>query len=157
MDERLDLLMSLLARNDTGSSTARRQPAQDAGARVPVWVGGSSQAGAVARRAARADGVVPYKLSDTEQWSDYTSEEIAQLAAAVEAHRRAPGDAAAFDIAVDGRRRLPSVRAEQAAVDAAARGGATWWLEFIHPGPAADMLGAVQRGPIAACGSRGAG
>ena len=87
MDERLDLLMSLLARNDTGSSTARRQPAQDAGARVPVWVGGSSQAGAVARRAARADGVVPYKLSDTEQWSDYTSEEIAQLAAAVAAHR----------------------------------------------------------------------
>lgn len=150
MDERLDLLMSLLARDDSGSSTARLQPADDPGDRVPVWVGGSSQAGAVARRAARADGVVPYKLSDTEHWSDYTSEEISQLAADVAAHRRAPHEAAAFDIAVGGRRRLPSLKAEQAAVDAAARGGATWWLEFVHPGPAADMLDAVRRGPVTA-------
>ena len=87
MDERLDLLMSLLAGDDTGPSTARLQPAQHAGERVPVWVGGSSQASAVARRAARADGVVPDKLGETDQWSDYTSEEIAQLAAAVAAHR----------------------------------------------------------------------
>ena len=94
MDERLDLLLALLAPPDPRSSTARLQPLEDAGGPVPVWVGGSSQAGVVARRAARAQGVLPYKLSDTEQWSDFTSDEVAELAAAVGAHRgdaRGPG------------------------------------------------------------------
>ena len=155
MDERLDLLLTLLSGHDADPSTARLQPTDDAAARVPVWVGGKLQAGAVIRRAARADGVVPYKLSDTEKWSDYTSDEVARLAAAVAAHRRDAGDERSFDVAVGGRQRMPSAQAEQAAVDAAARGGATWWLEFIHPGPAAGMLDAVRRGPIAASRDEG--
>jgi alkanesulfonate monooxygenase SsuD/methylene tetrahydromethanopterin reductase-like flavin-dependent oxidoreductase (luciferase family) len=132
MDERLDLLLGLLS------------------GRVPVWVGGSSQAGAVARRAARADGVVPYKLSDTDRWSDYTSAEVASLAAAVGAHRTRAGRPASVDIAVGGRRRLPSEAAERTAVEAAAHGGATWWLEFVHPGPEATMRACVRRGPVRA-------
>ena len=132
MDERLDLLLGLLA------------------GRVRVWVGGSSEAGAVARRAARAGGVVPYKLTDTDRWSDFTSEEVATLAAAVAAHCSDAGVAATVDVAVGGRRRLPSEAAERAAVDAAARGGATWWLEFVHPGSDAEMLEAVRRGPVRA-------
>ena len=136
MDERLDLLLALLA------------------GRVPVWVGGSSQAGAVARRAARAGGVVPYKLTDTDRWSDFTTEEVAALVAAVEAGRADAGHPASVDVAVGGRCRLPSAEAEQAAVDAAARGGATWWLEFVRPGPDADMLDAVRRGPLRASPAR---
>src|SRR6478609_116293 len=136
MDERLDLLLALLA------------------GRVPVWVGGSSQAGAVARRAARAGGVVPYKLTDTDRWSDFTTEEVAALLAAVEAGRADAGRTASVDVAVGGRRRLRSVLDERAAVDAADRGGATWWLEFVRPGPDADMLDAVRRGPLRASPAR---
>jgi alkanesulfonate monooxygenase SsuD/methylene tetrahydromethanopterin reductase-like flavin-dependent oxidoreductase (luciferase family) len=131
MDQRLEVLLGLLA------------------GRVPVWVGGSAQAGAVSRRAARAAGVVPYKLSDTDRWSDFTSAEVADIVAAVAAHR-AGGHPASFDVAVGGRRRLASVTAERAAVDEAARGGATWWLEFVHPGTESDMLDAVRRGPVRA-------
>ena len=130
MDERLDLLLHLLA------------------GRVPVWVGGSSQAGAVARRAARADGVVPYKLTDTDRWSDFTAEEVAHLARAVAAHRTDAGHPASVDVAIGGRRRLPSEATERAAIDDAARGGATWWLEFVHPGADAEMLASVRRGPV---------
>ena len=132
MDERLDLLLGLLA------------------GRVPVWVGGSSEAGAVTRRAARAGGVVPYKLTDTDRWSDFTSEEVAALVAAVAAHRSEAGVTASVDVAVGGRCRLPSLEAERAAVDAAARGGATWWLEFVRPGSDDDMLASVRRGPLRA-------
>jgi alkanesulfonate monooxygenase SsuD/methylene tetrahydromethanopterin reductase-like flavin-dependent oxidoreductase (luciferase family) len=132
MDERLDLLLSRLD------------------GRVPVWVGGSSQAGAVARRAARADGIVPYKLSDTDQWSDFTSEEVARLAEAVTARRTDAGHPASVDVAIGGRRRLPSESAERAAIDAVAHGGATWWLEFVHPGADAAMLESVRRGPVRA-------
>ncbi len=130
MDERLDLLLGLLA------------------GRVPVWVGGSSQAGAVARRAARAHGVVPYKLTDTDRWSDFTAEEVVHLVAAIEACRSEAGITASLEVAVGGRCRLPSVDDELAAVDAAARGGATWWLEFVRSGPDDDMLAAVRRGPV---------
>jgi alkanesulfonate monooxygenase SsuD/methylene tetrahydromethanopterin reductase-like flavin-dependent oxidoreductase (luciferase family) len=136
MDERLDLLLALLA------------------GRVPVWVGGSSQAGAVARRAARAGGVVPYKLTDTDRWSDFTTDEVAALVAAVEAGRAEADHPAPVDVAVGGRCRLPSAEAEQAAVDAAARGGATWWLEFVRPGPDAEMLDAMRRGPLRASPAR---
>jgi alkanesulfonate monooxygenase SsuD/methylene tetrahydromethanopterin reductase-like flavin-dependent oxidoreductase (luciferase family) len=132
MDERLGLLLGLLA------------------GRVPVWVGGSSQAGAVARRAARAAGVVPYKLTDTDRWSDFTSEEVAALVAAIAAHRFDAGVTASVDVAVGGRRRLPSIDDERAAVETAARGDATWWLEFVRPGPDAEMLAAVRRGPVRA-------
>jgi alkanesulfonate monooxygenase SsuD/methylene tetrahydromethanopterin reductase-like flavin-dependent oxidoreductase (luciferase family) len=136
MDERLDLLLGLLA------------------GRVPVWVGGSSEAGAVARRAGRASGVVPYKLTDTDRWSDFTSEEVAALVAAVGAGRTDAGRTASVDVAVGGRRRLPSVQDERAAVDAAARGGATWWLEFVPPGAETEMLDAVRRGPLRASPAR---
>lgn len=132
MDERLDLLLGLLA------------------GQVPVWVGGSSEAGAVVRRAARAGGVVPYKLTDTDRWSDFTSEEVSALVAALAAHRTSAGVTASVDVAVGGRCRLPSVQDERAAVDAAARGGATWWLEFVRAAPDADMLASVRSGPVRA-------
>src|SRR6478735_1499052 len=155
MDERLDLLLDLLAQPDPRSSRVRVQPLEDAGGRVPVWVGGSSQVGVVARRAARAQGVLPYKLSDTEQWSDFTSDEVAELAGAVASQRGAPGVLSGFDIAIGGRRRLASVAAERAAVDAAARGGATWWVEYIYPGSPDKMFEAVRRGPVRASSAVG--
>ncbi|WP_305784219.1 LLM class flavin-dependent oxidoreductase [Symbioplanes lichenis] len=107
------------------------------GGEVPVWVGGSAEAGAVLRRAATAQGIVPYKLSDTEDWSDFSAEEVRRLDVRPE-----------FDIAVGGRRRLADVAAERAAIKAVASGGATWWLEFVHPGEPEGMRQAVGAGPL---------
>ena len=70
------------------------------------------------------------------------------LAAAVVADRTGTGRPASAEVAVGGRTRLPSEAAERAAIDAAARGGATWWLEFVHAGADAAMLAAVRRGPV---------
>ena len=146
MDRRLDLLLTLLSGTaveaaDT-DAPVRFRPAPNG---VKVWVGGSAQAAAVARRAARADGVVPYKLTDTSAWSDFTPEEIEQLVAAIAAERQ---DMAGFDVAIGGRRRLSSIADERAAVDAARRGGATWWLEFVPPATGEEMLAAVSAGPV---------
>ncbi|MEK8105290.1 LLM class flavin-dependent oxidoreductase [Micromonospora sp. M12] len=73
LDEGLDLLTGLLSgeRVDHQGTHYRAdavalRPAPVQTPRVPVWVGGSTQAGAVRRRAARADGIVPFKLTDTE-------------------------------------------------------------------------------------------
>lgn len=147
MDRRLDLLLKLLAGApvqgvDDDASPVHFRPAPSG---VKVWVGGSAQAAAVARRAARADGVVPYKLTDTSSWSDFTRDDTEQLIGAVAAERR---DMADFDVAIGGRRRLPSVEDERAAIEAARSGGATWWLEFVPPATADEMLAAVSAGPV---------
>lgn len=146
MDRRLDLLLKLLdgapVAGVDADSPVRFRPAAIG---VKVWVGGSAQAAAVARRAARADGVVPYKLTDTSAWSDFTRDETAQLIGAIAAERQ---DLAGFDVAIGGRRRLPSVADERAAIEAARSGGATWWLEFVPPATGAEMLAAVSAGPV---------
>ncbi len=133
MDERLDLLLGLLA------------------GRVPVWVGGSSRG-----RGGRPAGGARRRRRALQAHRHRPVERL---------HRRGgrgPGGARSRRTA---RRpasrhpstspsvagcRLPSVDDERAAVDAAARGGATWWLEFVRSGPDDDMLAAVRRGPVRA-------
>ncbi|WP_130336131.1 LLM class flavin-dependent oxidoreductase [Micromonospora kangleipakensis] len=152
LDEGLDLLVGLLG----GDRVAHRgahyradgvtmRPAPVQAPRVPVWVGGSTQAKAVLRRAARADGIVPYKLTDTDGWSDLTPDEVHDLVTALPATR---ADGEPFDVAIGGRRRRPDERAERAYVGELAAAGATWWLEFIKAGDPAAMRAAVARGPL---------
>ncbi|MFC4017407.1 LLM class flavin-dependent oxidoreductase [Micromonospora sp. GCM10011542] len=152
LDEGLDLLTGLLS----GEPVTHRgehyradgvalRPAPVQSPRVPVWVGGSMQAGAVRRRAARADGIVPYKLTDTGEWSDFTPDEVQALVAAMPATR---ADGAPFDVAVGGRRRRPDERAERAYLGELASAGATWWLEYVPAGDPATMRAAVARGPL---------
>ncbi|MEV1160299.1 luciferase, partial [Micromonospora chokoriensis] len=102
-------------------------------------------AGAVRRRAARADGIVPYKLTDTDGWSDFTPDEVRDLAAALPSTR---ADGQPFDVAVGGRRRRSDERAERAYLAELAAAGATWWLEFVPAGDPATMRAAVTRGPL---------
>lgn len=143
MDRRLDLVLDLLhGRPVAGTPGNEPVTFRPSGDRVHVWVGGSSQSGAVARRAARADGIVPYKLTDTTDWSDFTTAEVNDLIAAVAP--RVPG----FDVAIGGRRRLPDAAEEHAAIARARAGGATWWLEFLHPAEAGAMLAHVEAGPV---------
>ncbi|MFG1843081.1 LLM class flavin-dependent oxidoreductase [Micromonospora sp. NPDC049175] len=149
LDEGLDLLTGLLSgeRVDHHGTHYRAdgvalRPAPVQSPRVPVWVGGSMQAGAVRRRAARADGIVPYKLTDTDGWSDFTPDEVRELVSALPPTR---ADGQPFDVAIGGRRRRPD---ERAYVDQLATAGATWWLEFVPPGDPATMRAAVARGPL---------
>lgn len=146
-DERLGELLALLSGEPVGDVTFRPPPVQRP--RLPVWVGGSTQAGHVQRRAARADGIVPYKATDTGTWSDFTPAEVEALIAEVDAHR-APGPArpGPFDVALGGRRRRPDEAAERAYLAALESAGATWWLEFVPPGTPEEMARAVARGPL---------
>ncbi|MEU8209501.1 LLM class flavin-dependent oxidoreductase [Micromonospora sp. NPDC049044] len=152
LDEGLDLLTGLLSgeRVDHHGHHYRAdgvalRPAPVQSPRVPVWVGGSIQAGAVRRRAARADGIVPYKLTDTDGWSDFTPDEVDELVRALPATR---ADGQPFDVAIGGRRRRPDERAERAYLDQLAAAGATWWLEFVPVGDPVAMRAAVTRGPL---------
>ncbi|MEU1688250.1 LLM class flavin-dependent oxidoreductase [Micromonospora sp. NPDC005707] len=152
LDEGLDLLVGLLGgERVTHRGTHYRaeavalRPAPVQSPRVPVWVGGSAQAGAVLRRAARADGIVPYKLTDTAGWSDFTADEVGDLVAALPAVR---ADGQRFDVAIGGRRRRPDERAERAYLAELAAAGATWWLEYVPAGDPAEMRAAVARGPL---------
>ncbi|RLP98247.1 LLM class flavin-dependent oxidoreductase [Micromonospora sp. CV4] len=152
LDEGLDLLTGLL----TGEPVRHRgahyradgvalRPPPVQSPRVPIWVGGSMQAGAVRRRAARADGIVPYKLTDTDGWSDFTPEEVRELVSALPPTR---ADGQPFDVAIGGRQRRPDERAERAYLGALAEAGATWWLEYVPVGDPPTMRAAVARGPL---------
>jgi alkanesulfonate monooxygenase SsuD/methylene tetrahydromethanopterin reductase-like flavin-dependent oxidoreductase (luciferase family) len=152
LDEGLDLLVGLVGgervthqgtRYRADGVTLRPAPVQTP--RVPVWVGGSTQAKAVLRRAARADGIVPYKLADTDGWSDFSPDEVHDLVGALPATR---ADGEPFDVAVGGRRRRPDEHAERAYVGELAAAGATWWLGFIPAGDPEMMRAAVARGPL---------
>ncbi len=152
LDEGLGVLLALLSGEQVDHvgehyqvRSVRFRPPPVQQPRLPVWVGGSSQAGAVLRRAARADGIVPYKLTDTREWSDYTPDEIAGMAGDIAALRTT---ATPFDIAIGGRRRRPDEQAERRYLDEIADAGATWWLEFVPPAPADEMIRAIQRGPL---------
>lgn len=152
LDEGLDLLAGLLGggRVDHRGThyradgvTMRPPPVQSP--RVPLWVGGSIQAKAVLHRAARADGIVPYKLTDTDHWADLTPDEVHDLAAALPA-TGAGGQP--FDVAIGGRRRRADERAERAYLTDLAAAGATWWLEYVPAGEPEQMRAAVARGPL---------
>ncbi|MGW5669751.1 LLM class flavin-dependent oxidoreductase [Micromonospora sp. NPDC003776] len=152
LDEGLDLLVGLLGGGRVDHRGAyyradgvRLRPAPVQSPRVPVWVGGSIQAKAVLRRAARADGIVPYKLTDTDDWADLTPDEVHELAAALPATR---ADGQPFDVAIGGRRRRADERAERAYLTDLAAAGATWWLEYVPAGEPAEMRAAVARGPL---------
>ncbi|MET8307378.1 LLM class flavin-dependent oxidoreductase [Micromonospora sp. NPDC005173] len=152
LDEGLDLLTGLLSGEAVnhqgthyGADGVALRPAPVQSPRVPVWVGGSTQAGAVRRRAARADGIVPYKLTDTDGWSDFTPDEVRELVAVLPPTR---ADGQPFDVAIGGRRRRPDERAERAYLGELAAAGATWWLEYVPVGDPATMRVAVARGPL---------
>lgn len=129
-DEGLDVLLGLLSGNPVSQLGAhyrvdgvafRPPPVQRP--RLPVWVGGSAQAGAMLRRAARADGIVPYKLTDTDEWSDFSPGEIAAMVTEIGARRES---STPFDVAIGGRRRPDDEMVERRYLGEIAGAGATW-------------------------------
>lgn len=116
---------------------------------IPIWVGGGWP-GKPIRRAARFEGFIPYKNTDTPgQWQDITPEDVRQIKAYIAAHRTA---STPFDLAFGGRKRSADWEQDRAHVRAMAEAGATWWNEFIEP-PDLDLelvRQAIRRGPLRA-------
>jgi len=113
--------------------------------RIPIWVGGGWPNRGPMQRAARWDGVVPYKQTDDGAWLDMTSADVRALRASI-AHQRTT--TTPFDIAIGGRERRTDWEQERSLIGAVAEAGATWWVEWI---PAADfetMRAAIGRGPL---------
>lgn len=115
------------------------QPVQQP--RIPVWIGGLSQA--AFRRAAAWDGWTICVIDENSQVVRPPAK-IAEDVACIYQHR---GSLAGFDIAVDGMTQPGEVALPREYADA----GATWWFEalFGMRGNHAEMLARVKAGPPA--------
>jgi alkanesulfonate monooxygenase SsuD/methylene tetrahydromethanopterin reductase-like flavin-dependent oxidoreductase (luciferase family) len=113
--------------------------------RIPLWIGGSTARKGVVRRAARWDGIAPYKNPDTSEWQDFTAEDIRELRAQIENERtsRTP-----FDVVVGGRERREDWEQERALIGSLGEAGATWWVEWVAPAELEKMHAAIERGPL---------
>lgn len=144
LDEALDILVGLWSGQpfryqgthyQVGEVTFLPTPVQQP--RIPIWVGASIPHKGPVRRAARWDGIMPYKYTPDRSWQDMTPEDIQALKAEIARQRSI---SAPFKIALGGRRRGPDWNQERALIKELAEAGATRWLEYIEP----DMLEDVQ-------------
>jgi alkanesulfonate monooxygenase SsuD/methylene tetrahydromethanopterin reductase-like flavin-dependent oxidoreductase (luciferase family) len=129
LDEGLDLLNRYLSGDETTHSgqyftaeAVRLVPTPVQKPRIPVWIGGDSQA--AMRRAARWDGWIMGTVDEKSNITK-TPDQIAKQVAYIHQHRPVN---APFDIAVDG----VSKPGESGLVQEYDRAGATWWFEIIH-------------------------
>ena len=106
--------------------------------RIPIWVGGSAQTARVVRRAARWDGIIPYKYPDTTGWEDFTPNDVRVLQAQIAQYRRAETP---FDIAILGPQ-------EPGLISSMAEVGVTWWMTAVHAAPFDVMRRAIVCGPL---------
>jgi alkanesulfonate monooxygenase SsuD/methylene tetrahydromethanopterin reductase-like flavin-dependent oxidoreductase (luciferase family) len=97
--------------------------------RIPVWVGGEWPNKRPFRRMARWDGMFPlFNVWGPEQEPVY-----AQAVAFVQAERARLGLKGPFDVIKMGMTPGDDLAGAAAIVDAAAKAGATWWLELLMP------------------------
>jgi len=111
--------------------------------RIPIWVGGGLPLIGPMRRAARWDGMCPYKHKehfltpgDIRQFRDFLQQERGSLSG--------------YDIAVGGSARRPDWEEEREYIRSLAEAGITWWTEYIPPdsGDLEAARGFVKRGPL---------
>lgn len=108
LDEGLDVLAGLWSgrpfayegeHHSVGEVTFLPRPVQQP--RIPIWVGGAWPRKGPLRRAARWDGLIPYKhVGDGGRQEDLTPEDVREILAAVECKREDP--AFPFDLVVGG-------------------------------------------------------
>jgi alkanesulfonate monooxygenase SsuD/methylene tetrahydromethanopterin reductase-like flavin-dependent oxidoreductase (luciferase family) len=148
LDEGLELITGLWAGEPVThhgrfyhAEAAQLVPAPVQRPRIPVWIGGDSQA--ALRRAARWDGWVIGTIDEGCQITK-SPEQVAAQVAAMGQHR---ASAVPCEVAVDG----VSPAGDPSLPAAYARAGATWWLEaiFLSRGSAEEMLARVSAGPPA--------
>lgn len=153
LDEALDVLVGLWSgqpfsyegeyyhvRDVTFSPRPKQQP------RIPILVGGSWPHKGPVRRAARCDGIVPYKDTHGGGWQDMTPDDVRALKAELSTLRNA-----SFEIMLGGRRRGPDWEQERALIRSLAEAGATWWGEYIPPDALEDVdacMRHIKQGPL---------
>jgi len=118
--------------------------------RIPIWVGGTWPFKGPLRRAARWNGMLPYKHTDDGSWQDMTPEEVRELKAFIERERER-AHSTPFDIVLGGRERGDDWEQERAHIREVAAAGATWWGEYIPPEALEDIqacIAHIKQGPL---------
>ncbi len=120
--------------------------------RIPIWIGGFWPHKAPAQRAARWDGFCPAKVPDANGNGYITPTDIRDIKAFM-AERRSPvapiAPIAPFDLVVGGNSTGDDQAKARAHVETFIEAGATWWIEFVLPGPgeADEALTRIKQGP----------
>jgi alkanesulfonate monooxygenase SsuD/methylene tetrahydromethanopterin reductase-like flavin-dependent oxidoreductase (luciferase family) len=119
--------------------------------RIPIWVVGAWPREASVRRAARYDGVLAAKMSDSGAFSQPTPDDIREIKAFVDKHRSASGldTQTAFDIVVEGVTPGKDVEKMRSILEPLAEAGATWWIEsmWMVPGGMKAVRKRIAQGP----------
>jgi alkanesulfonate monooxygenase SsuD/methylene tetrahydromethanopterin reductase-like flavin-dependent oxidoreductase (luciferase family) len=150
LDEALDVLVGLWSGEPFDYSgqyyqvkevTFLPRPVQSP--RIPIWIGGGLPLKGPMRRAARWDGMCPYKLKSHFLMPD----DIRALREFVQGER---GSLEGYAIAVGGSARRPDWKEEREYIRSLAESGITWWTEYIPPdsGDLETVRGLIKRGPL---------
>jgi alkanesulfonate monooxygenase SsuD/methylene tetrahydromethanopterin reductase-like flavin-dependent oxidoreductase (luciferase family) len=113
--------------------------------RIPIWVAGFWPRRAPFRRAARWDGVFAGKVGLAGD-ALLSLTDLQAIHAFIAAERSQPGS---FDVVLGGATSGEDPAETATLLAAYAAGGATWWLEHIHPwrGSLAEMEARIRQGP----------
>jgi alkanesulfonate monooxygenase SsuD/methylene tetrahydromethanopterin reductase-like flavin-dependent oxidoreductase (luciferase family) len=139
LDEGLEILVGLMSgqpfryegqQYQVQEVTFGQRPVQRP--RIPIWVGGLWSRKAPARRAARWDGFCPAKAPDEHGYSAFEPAEIRAINVFLAQERRGSEP---FDLVVGGSSPGEDAARARAQVEAVGKAGATWWTEFVLPGP----------------------
>jgi alkanesulfonate monooxygenase SsuD/methylene tetrahydromethanopterin reductase-like flavin-dependent oxidoreductase (luciferase family) len=111
--------------------------------RIPIWIGGGLPLKGPMQRAARWDGMCPYKHKSHYLMPD----DIRTLRDFVLRER---GSLQGYDIAVGGSARDSNWEEESERIRSLAEAGVTWWTEYIPPdsGDLETVRGLIKRGPL---------
>jgi alkanesulfonate monooxygenase SsuD/methylene tetrahydromethanopterin reductase-like flavin-dependent oxidoreductase (luciferase family) len=111
--------------------------------RIPIWVGGGLPLKGPMRRAARWDGMCPYK----HKTHFLTPDDIRTFRDFIQEQR---GSLKEYDIAVGGSARRDDWEEEREYIQSLAGAGITWWTEYIPPdsGDLETVRGFLKRGPL---------
>jgi len=150
LDEALDVLAGLWSGESFGYEGQYYQvkevtflPRPMQSPRIPIWIGGGLPLKGPMRRAARWDGMCPYRHGSHFLMPD----DIRALRDFVQEQR---GSLEGYDIVVGGSPRRPDWEQEREYIRSLAEAGITWWTEYIPPdsGDLETVRSFVKRGPL---------
>jgi alkanesulfonate monooxygenase SsuD/methylene tetrahydromethanopterin reductase-like flavin-dependent oxidoreductase (luciferase family) len=115
--------------------------------RIPVWVVGAWPKPRSMARAARWDGLLPYKPGDGSVYgAELTPDDIREMRTFIDEHRQATTP---YDIVMEGSTPGDDPAKAAAIIGPFVEAGMTWWLESMWTAEAAstDVLTRIRQGP----------